>query len=191
VQHAAPQLVAPPTHAALQAIVEALHPVEGQVVVAGAGHWPLALQICAAVCTPPMQVCPAPHEVPALLLVVSTHDWEPVEHEKDPFLQGLVGAQLPPSLQAEQTPEPLQTMLVPQLAPVGLLPVSTQTSEPVAQENAPVLQGFPGWHVPPAVHAPHVPPRHTRFVPHEVPSGNDVLLSVHVGVPVEHISVPL
>jgi hypothetical protein len=48
-----------------------------------------------------------------------------------------------------------------------------------------------GWQTVPAVHETHEPVLHTRFCPHEVPSLSDVPVSVQVGVPDAHASVPL
>ena len=64
----------------------------GHAIVA-AMHAPLALHIAGSVTTPPAHDWPAPHSVPALLLVVSTHTDTPVAHDVAPFLHGLVGWQ--------------------------------------------------------------------------------------------------
>jgi hypothetical protein len=67
-----------------------LHPF-AQVVVAGVGHWPLALHEAAAVRMPDAHDCPEPQAVPADLLVLSTHIELPVAHDVVPFLQALAG----------------------------------------------------------------------------------------------------
>jgi len=56
-----------------------------------AAHVPPALHIAGRVTTPPEHDWPAPHNVPAPLLVVSVQTIEPVEHDVVPFLHGLVG----------------------------------------------------------------------------------------------------
>jgi len=91
----------------------------------------------------PLQTMLVPQLVPADLLPPSTQVIAPVEQEVVPFLQmlGLV-VQAAPAVQAPQVPEPLQTMLVPQLTPAALLPPSTQVIAPVEQEDVPSLQLF-------------------------------------------------
>src|SRR5438034_1009157 len=66
----------------------------------------------------PLQTKFVPQLTPGALFVSSAQVWAPLEQEVAPFLQmlGLV-AQAPPAVQAMQPPEPLQTMLAPQLVP--------------------------------------------------------------------------
>ena len=59
----------------------------------------------------------------------------------------------------------------PHSVPWPLLPLSTQTDDPVAHEVTPVLQGFVGWQGWLAVQETQLPVLHTRFVPQVVPSG--------------------
>jgi len=61
--------------------------------VVAAAHAPFALHIAGSVSVPFAQDWPAPHNVPAPLLVVSTHTDRPVAHDVAPFLHGLVGWQ--------------------------------------------------------------------------------------------------
>jgi len=101
--------------------------------------------------------------------------------------------QAPPPVQATQLPEPLQTMLVPQLVPPALLLPSTQTGAPDEQAIMPFLQALFGlveqaW---PAVQATQAPePLQTMFVPQLVPPA---LLppSTQVTAPLEHELVPI
>src|SRR5689334_9969404 len=70
----------------------------------------------------PLQTWLVPQLVPAILLVSSTQVMAPVVQDVVPFLQavGLV-VQALPAVHETQLPEPLQTMLAPQLAPGALL----------------------------------------------------------------------
>jgi hypothetical protein len=79
----------------------------------------------------------------------------------------------------------------PHSVPEPLLPLSTQTGAPVAQDVTPVLHGLVGWQAWFAVHDTQLPPLQTRFVPQLVPSVWFCPLSVQVGVPVEQFSVPV
>ena len=142
----------------------------------------------------PMHDGPAPHSVPAgLSFALSTQVIAPVVHEVTPTLQrlGLVLHEAP-AVQAPQTPEPLQTLFVPQLLPaVLLLAVSMQVVAPVEQDVVPSLHGLglPEQALP-AVHAPQTPePLQTMFVPQLVPAP---LLppSMHVIAPVVQDVVP-
>ena len=96
-----------------------------------------------------------------------------------------------PAVHATQTPEPLQTMFVPQLVPAALLVPSMQVITPVAQDVVPFLQTV-GLvvHAVPAVHAPHVPLLQTRFVPHVVPFAT-FPVSAQTGTPVTHEVAPV
>jgi hypothetical protein len=102
----------------------------------------------------------------------------------------LAGVQVPPLLQAAQVPA-LQTIPVPQVVPAALLPLSTQTDEPVAQDVAPVLHALVGWQVVPAVQVTHIPVRQTRLDPQVIPSGWFVVVSAQTAAPVSQASVPL
>jgi hypothetical protein len=75
-----------------------------------------------------LQTMLVPQLVPAILLLPSTQVGAPVAHEVVPFLQVLFGfvLQATPAAHATQVPEPLQTMLVPQLTPGDLLLPSMQ-----------------------------------------------------------------
>jgi hypothetical protein len=79
----------------------------------------------------------------------------------------------------------------PQDVPAALLPLATQTEEPVAHDVDPVLQTSVGWQIPPAVHATQLPSRHTELLPHAVPLGRFALLSLQIGDPVAQLSVPV
>jgi hypothetical protein len=102
-----------------------------------------------------------------------------VEQDVVPFLHALFGfvLQATPAAHATHVPEPLQTMLVPQLTPGDLLLLSTQVWAPVEQDVVPFMQTF-GLvvHAVPTPHATHVPePLHTMFVPQ--PRPGDLLVS--------------
>lgn len=43
----------------------------------------------------------------------------------------------------------------------------------------------------PAIQATQVPPLHTRFIPHDIPSAIDTFVSVHDGVPEAQLRLPL
>ena len=83
-------------------------------------------------------------------------------------------------------------MLVPQDVPLATFPAAEHTGAPVAQLVIPVRHGWPVTvQAAPAAQATQVPVAlQTRLVPHTVPGARLVLVSVHVGVPVEHASVP-
>jgi hypothetical protein len=135
-----------------------------------------------------------PQLVPADLLVPSTQVMAPVEQEVVPFLQAVgLPVQVPPAVQATQEPEPLQTMLLPQLIPGDLLVVSSaQVMAPVEQDVVPFLQavGFVVQLVP-AVHETQPPePLHTMLLPQLVPALFAVPLT-QVGAPVVHEAMPL
>ena len=90
-----------------------------------------------------------------------------------PVLQGVgLVVQFAFAVQAMQVPDPLQTMLLPQPVPPGLLASSTQVWAPVAHEVMPVLQVFVlVVHACPALQATQVPlPSHTMPTPQLVPA---------------------
>jgi len=142
----------------------------------------------------PSQTMFVPQLVPPILLLPSTQVWAPVAQEFVPFLQmlGLV-VQEPLAVQETQVPEPLQTMLVPQLVPAILLLPSTQVWAPVVQEVVPFLQVLFGLvlQATPAAHETQVPePLQTMFVPQLVP-GDLSPPSMQVRAPVAHEVTPL
>jgi hypothetical protein len=142
----------------------------------------------------PSQTRLVPQLVPADLLVPSTQVMAPVEQAVVPFLQAVgLPVQVLPAVQATQVPEPLHTMLLPQLMPGDLLVVSsTQVMAPVEQAVVPFLQavGLPVQLVP-AVHETQPPePLHTMLLPQLVPALLAVPLT-HVGAPVVHEAMPL
>jgi hypothetical protein len=142
---------------------------------------------------PPSQTMFMPQLVPADLVVPSIQVMAPVEQEVVPFLQ-LFGLpeQVWLGVHPTQPPEPLQTMLVPQLTPGDLLVPSTHTMTPVVQEFIPLRQGFelPVQDVP-AVQETHPPaPLQTMLVPQLVPAIFGLPFA-HVDMPVEHDAVPL
>src|SRR6266542_6539197 len=102
-------------------------------------HAPPAVQATQA--PEPLQTRLVPQLVPADLLPPSMQDVAPVEHDVVPFLQmfGLV-VHAAPAVHARHIPEPLQTRLVPQVAPAAGLPPSPQVIPPVAQDDVPALQ---------------------------------------------------
>jgi hypothetical protein len=145
-----------------------------QVVVPVRQGLPETVQAAAAVQLPQtpvaLQTLFVPQLVPAATSVLlSLQTGVPVEQASVPLWQALVvGVHGPFCWQLPHAPL-LQTMLVPQEVPFGLLPVSVHTPVPVAQTIAPVRHRFVGLQVLPAVHAVHAPLLHTMFVPHEVP----------------------
>ena len=107
----------------------------------------------------PSQTRLVPQLVPPILLLPSAHVMAPVAHEYTPFLQ-MFGLPVHdwPAVHETHAPEPLQTMLVPQLVPADLLPPSTQVCVPDEHEVVPFLQmlGLVVQAVP-AVQAAHTP----------------------------------
>jgi len=100
--------------------------------------------------------------------------------------------QAPPGTQSMQAPLPLQTRLVPQLAPAALFASSTQVRVPVVHEPMPLLQAFGLFEqAPPGVQATQLPALlQTMLVPQPVPAAFIVPFT-HVDLPVEHEAVPL
>jgi hypothetical protein len=109
-----------------------------------------------------------PQDVPFVTFPLSAQTEVPVEQEVIPVLHGFVGWQLTPAVHEPHVP-PLHTLLVPQDVPSATFPVSAQTDVPVEQDVIPVLHGFAGGQLRPAVHEPHVPLAHTLLVPQDVP----------------------
>jgi hypothetical protein len=133
-----------------------------------------------------------PHPVPfGTFIPVSVQTGAPVVQESVPPWHLFDGVQASPLLQVTHAPALLQTIPVPHAVPAALLAVASHTGDPVVHAIAPLLQGSVGWHVAPVVHETQLPARQTRFVPQAVPSATATLLSVHVGVPVEQLSVPV
>ena len=117
-----------------------LHIPDGQTITAGVSHIPLSLHTCAGVTTPAVHDWPAPQLAPACLLVLlSTQVDTPVPHQVTPTLQSLgLVLQARPAVQSTQLPPLLQTLSVPQDAPVDLCVLLLQTIDPVAQLVMPV-----------------------------------------------------
>jgi hypothetical protein len=141
--------------------------------------------------TPARQTRFVPQDAPfARLVPVSVQVAAPLAHDCVPVWQVLAGVQVEPVTQGTHTAEALHTISVPQVVPVALFVVSMHTDVPVAHEVAPFLHGLAGWQTVPAVQVLHAPARHTRFVPHCVPSARFVVASVQVATPVLHVCVP-
>ncbi len=122
---------------------------------------------------------------------VSTHTDVPVEHDVAPATHGFgFVEQLTPAVHAVHAP-PLQTASVPQVVPFAFAAPSTQTDVPVEHEVVPSWQSGSGFAVQatPAVHAVHVPPLQTWFVPQDVPFAL-ATASMQVSAPVAHEEVP-
>ncbi len=139
----------------------------------------------------PLQTRFVPQLTPPALLLPSMQVIAPVEQDVVPFLQAVgLPVQATPAVQGTQVPLPLHTMLVPQLVPAVLLPLSTHVCVPDAQDVVPVLQ-MPGLvvHAVFMVHGPQVPLLHTWFVPHDVPFAL-FPISAQTGTPVTHEVVP-
>jgi len=141
----------------------------------------------------PLQTMLVPQPVPAALLLPSTHVIAPVEHEVVPFLHAAFGLVVHefPAVQATQMPLPLQTWLVPQLAPADLLPPSTQVMTPLEHDVVPALQtlGLPVQELF-CTQGPQMPLLHTMFIPQLVPFAL-FPVSLHTGTPVTHEVVPV
>jgi hypothetical protein len=142
----------------------------------------------------PLQTMLVPQGVPPVLLVPSTQVMLPLAQAVVPFLHVLFGlvVQEAPAVQATQTPEPLQTMFVPQLTPGPLLVPSTQVMLPLVQEVMPFLHAV-GLveQLLPLVHATQTPePLQTMFVPQLTPGDLLVVSSTQVDAPVRHEVTP-
>jgi hypothetical protein len=135
-----------------------------------------------------------PQDEPAgTLPAPSTQVGAPVAHETTPTLHGDgLPLQLLPAVQAAQVPEPLQTMLVPQLVPAALLVSSRQVCTPVMHELIPLTHAAWGFvtHAWPAVQTVHWPfALQTWFAPQPVPAALGVP-STQVCAPVPHDVAP-
>ena len=142
----------------------------------------------------PLQTMLVPQPTPGDLLVSSTHVIAPVAQEVAPFLQAVgLPVQEMPAVQVTQVPEPLQTMLTPQLVPPVFGVPFTHVDEPVEHDAMPFEQGFGlPEQLAPAVHVPQNPlPSQTWFVPHGVPPVTFAVPSTQVGAPVVHDRMPL
>lgn len=137
--------------------------------------------------TPLPQTRFVPQAAPfGLLTPLSTQTADPPVHEICPAWQALAGVQLTPAVHAPHTPL-LQTRLAPQAVPFcWLAPVSTQTADPLVHVICPRRQAFPGAQLTPAVHEPHTPLSHTRFVPQVVPFCWLAPVSTQTGAPPVH-----
>jgi hypothetical protein len=104
----------------------------------------------------------------------------------------LAGTQAEPAVQFVQLPA-LHTWLVPHTVPLGASVDSMQTGVPVLQATVPRRHGLPGTlqTMPPlqVAHDPFAP--HTMSVPHIVPAGTFVPVSLHVGAEPEQTSAPV
>lgn len=104
------------------------------------------------------------------------------------LLQGQFSLGVPATHPAIGRQLPLvQTMPAAHGVSSAALAVTAQVWVPLMHEVAPILQTVPGGvHAVPAVHATQVPPLQTRFVPHVLPVGAAVPVSLHTGAPVVH-----
>jgi hypothetical protein len=140
-----------------------------------------------------LQTMLVPQDVPGALLPLSMQVCAPVVQDVVPFLHALFGlvVQALPVAQGTQAPEPLQTMLVPQLTPGPRLVPSAQVAVPEEQSVTPFLQrlGLP-MQVLPAVQPTQPPlPSHTMLVPQLTP-GDLLVSSTQAMVPVEQAVTP-
>ena len=111
-------------------------------------------------------------------------------HEIAPTSQGFGRVQVPPAVHETQLPA-LQTMSIPHEVPSETaFPVSWQDIVPVWQLVVPVSHGLMGVQLTPLVQEVHVPPLHTLFVPHDVPSAA-FPATVQTEVPVEQDVIPV
>jgi len=140
----------------------------------------------------PLQTMFVPQLAPADLLPPSMQVMAPVVHMVVPFRQGLgLPVQDMPAVQPMQLPEPLQTMLVPQLLPGDLLVPSMQVGAPVEHDVVPFLQRFelPVHELPMVQATQPPPPLQTMLVPQLVPAVFGVPFT-HIDMPVAHDAVP-
>ena len=111
-------------------------------------------------------------------------------HEIAPTSQGFGRVQVPPAVHETQLPA-LQTISIPHEVPSETaFPVSWQDIVPVWQLVVPVSHGLVGVQLAPLVQEVHVPPLHTLFVPHDVPSAA-FPATVQTEVPVEQDVIPV
>ena len=87
--------------------------------------------------------------------------------------------QAPPAVQPTQLPA-LHTMFAPHDVPLGRLPDSEQTDEPVAHELIPVRHMLGGWQLAPAAHITQVPALQTLSVPQLAPFVSALPVSVQL-----------
>ena len=98
-----------------------------------------------------------------------------------------MGTQEAPSWQVTHWPD-RQTIPLPQDMPFGWSPAAVQTGEPVAQEIAPVRQGWPdSVQLLPVAQVAQAPPLQTLFVPHAVPLAAGCCVSLQVATPSEQV----
>jgi hypothetical protein len=188
-----PQLVpgalSPPS---VQVMLPALHEVVPFLHAVGlpVQDWP-AVQATQA--PEPLQTMLVPQLTPGALLVSSRQVDAPLAHDVRPFLQALgLAVQEIPAVHDTQAPEPLQTMLVPQLVPAILAVPFTHVADPVEHDAMPLKQipGLPE-QLAPAVHVPQNPlPSQTWFDPHDVPAMTFVAPSTQAMAPVAQEVVP-
>jgi hypothetical protein len=116
----------------------------------------------------------------------------PVPQPIPPAWQTFAGVQAWPATQATHDPAPSHTLSVPQPAPAATFSCwSTQTGSPEPQVTFPVWHGFAGVQAAPSVQALQPPARHTRFVPHELPSVTSRPESTHTSRPVAQEVAPV
>ena len=137
----------------------------------------------------PLLQTPVPHAVPFATFPVSAQTTTPVTHEVVPVLHRFVGWQATPAWQMPHAPL-LQTMFVPQVAPLAMFrPVSEQVMVG-EQDCVPAWQGLAGVQASPVVHDTHAPALHTMFVPQEVPLAT-FADSTHTVTPLLQALVPV
>jgi hypothetical protein len=87
----------------------------------------------------PLQTMLAPQLTPGDLLLASVHVIAPVEQVVEPFRHGFgLPVHDVPAVHATHPPEPLQTMLVPQLVPAVFAVPFTQVGAPVVHDAVPL-----------------------------------------------------
>ena len=87
----------------------------------------------------PLHTMFVPQLTPADLLPPSTQVCAPDEHDVVPFLQTLaLVLQAAPAVHDTQLPDPLQTMLVPQLVPAAFAVPLVQVEVPVEHDATPL-----------------------------------------------------
>jgi hypothetical protein len=133
---------------------------------------------------PLLQTWLVPQDVPlATGLMFAVQADVPVAHDVTPVVHALAMHAVP-AVQVMHDP-PLQTWLEPHAVPLArfdTLPVQAET--PVAHDVVPVWHAL-GLQAVPEVHATQVPPMHTWFDPHDVPSATFVAVPLQTSEPVE------
>ena len=106
---------------------------------------------------PILQTLSVPHEVPSVTFIPVSTQLTDGEQTVVPAWHALAGTHESPAMHVTQVP-PLHTLSLPHGVPVGVLPDSMHTGEPVLHAVVPVRQGLLAIaQLDPATHATHMP----------------------------------